>query len=162
MTSLIAIVGTLVGSVGTYLIQRSTVRQQSWLAHAEALRRGRLDAFASYGGALHSYHKARMDRWHVVNRDRPTDAEASRSEVYALRTVVFDRRIRLRLLVASDDLITIGTDVIDTIDAIDPDCSHEEYLAACESSWTAIEQFIDHTRDYLETASTSAQPAALE
>ncbi|MDR7311405.1 hypothetical protein J2S40_002463 [Nocardioides luteus] len=134
MTSLIAILGTLIGSAGTYLIQRSTVRQQSSLAQAETLRRNRLEAFAAYGGALHSYRKARMDRWHVLNGSRRADPEPSRDEVYALRTVVFDHRIRLRLLIPGDDLIEVGTQVIATIDAIDPDCSHEEYLAACEAS----------------------------
>lgn len=50
--------------------------------------------------------------------------------------VVFDRRIRVRLLVPGHDLIALGTDVID---AIDPDCSRNEYLASWEASWTAVE-----------------------
>lgn len=152
-TSLIAVAGTLLGSVATFLIQRSTIRHQSNLARLEAMRGDRLDAIAAYGGAMHSYRKARMDRWHVVNGNNLDDLEDSRQAVYDLRTVVFDRRVRVRLLVDSDDLIAFGTDTIEAIDTIDPDVAHEEYLAACEESWTSIESFIDQARKHLAEAS---------
>lgn len=58
-TSLVAVLGTLLGSVATYWIQRSTVRQQEGLARAERLRQERVEAFTGYGGALHDYRVTR-------------------------------------------------------------------------------------------------------
>lgn len=148
-TSLIAVCGTLLGSVATYWIQRSTVRQQEGLARAERLRQERVEAFTEYGGALHNYRRARQDRWHVANGETTLDPDALRREVFELRAIVIERGYRVRLLVTAPDLVELGDQALKAVDVIGPRASREDYAAAREVSQVAIERFVDASRDYL-------------
>lgn len=148
-TSLIAVFGTLLGSVATYWIQRSTVRQQEGLARAERLRQERVEAFTEYGGALHNYRRARMDRWHVANGETALDPDALRREVFELRAVVIERGYRVRLLVTAPDLVELGEQAMKSVDVIGPKASREDYDVARKVSKAAIERFVDASRDYL-------------
>ena len=89
-TSLIAVLGTLLGSAATFLIQRSTIAQQERLNHAERLRQDRVDAFTIFGGALVNYRKTRMDRWHSARGDNNLDLGEARQASWVLRTTALE------------------------------------------------------------------------
>ena len=63
MTSLIAVAGTLLGSLLTYLFQRRTALRTEAAARSERLRQEQLAACAGFAGAITELKRAVMASW---------------------------------------------------------------------------------------------------
>ncbi|EGD40346.1 hypothetical protein ACWZJV_06300 [Nocardioides sp. WG-D5] len=144
--SLIAILGTLLGSGATYVIQRSTARQQQLLARTEKLRQERVDACASYASALLELRTSRMDRYHAVAADRE-DREHARRRSYEVRAIAQGARMRVRLLIPDPTLIALADEAIEAALAIKPQEPHKDFLERIEASQEAVDRFIDACRE---------------
>ncbi|NWF26308.1 hypothetical protein HW130_08490 [Streptomyces sp. PKU-EA00015] len=98
-TAVIAVIGTLLGSVATHLFQRQTAERSAALARAEQLRQERITAYSAFAGALVDYRRGQNDRWHRA-KEAPgsATAEEARIDSYRLRSSAHQALIRVQLV----------------------------------------------------------------
>ncbi|MEV6787885.1 hypothetical protein [Streptomyces sp. NPDC051098] len=98
-TAVIAVIGTLLGSLITHVFQRQTTERAAQLARSEQLRQDRISAYSAFAGALVDYRRGRNDRWHRARQtpDSPA-AEAARIDSYRLRSSAHQALIRVQLV----------------------------------------------------------------
>lgn len=149
--SVVAVLGTLLGSLATYAIQRSTVRQQQALAGAERRRQERVDAISAYAEALTTYRRVKMDRWHSVDEDRDGQ-DALRWRDYEMRAAAVSARLRVELLVDDQDLRVRCQLALEAVDAMEPGSPSEEYEQARNESRVALTGVVDTARKFLDRA----------
>ncbi|MFF8846913.1 hypothetical protein ACF08N_30055 [Streptomyces sp. NPDC015127] len=98
-TAVIAVVGTLLGSVATHLFQRQTAERSAVLARAEQLRQERIAAYSAFAGALVDYRRGQNDRWHrAMEAPGSVAAEEARIDSYRLRSSAHQALIRVQLV----------------------------------------------------------------
>jgi hypothetical protein len=99
LTSAVAVIGTLLGSVLTYLFQRRNADQTQAESRRERARQELVESFSSYASATMTLRRAEYDRW---NRRRESADGAEpvevRQESYKLRGEAWGTYFRLRLL----------------------------------------------------------------
>ncbi|MEV5612366.1 hypothetical protein [Streptomyces sp. NPDC052225] len=97
--ALIAVLGTLLGSVVTHYFQgRATVRSAE-LARAEQLRQERISSYSAFAGAVHDYRRGQNDRWFRAHENAPNAVvEASRFASYEARIAARAALVRVQLV----------------------------------------------------------------
>jgi len=78
LASVVAVAGTLVGSLSTYLFQRRTVERAEAMAREERLRQERLTAYTGYAGAVTELKRGAITLW-FHRRRSPRDEDAYRA-----------------------------------------------------------------------------------
>lgn len=149
--SAVAVLGTLLGSLATYWIQRSTVRQQQGLAEAERRRQERLEAISAYVEALTIYRRVRKDRWHSVNEEREDQDDVRRRD-NDVRAAAYAARRKVQLLVDDRAIREQCHQTLLLVDKIkhDTSTSVEELNERLAESRRAIDQLIDTARVLLD------------
>lgn len=105
ITSLIAILGTLLGATATYVFQMRTAKQARQSAREERLWQERLAAYSAFAGALTDFRKSQNDRWHRKQEDpKSSEYVAARDESYRQRAIATAALFRLRLVTPNQDL----------------------------------------------------------
>src|SRR4051812_14137480 len=105
MTSLIAILGTLLGATATYVFQMRAARQARQSAREERLWQERVAAYSAFAGALTDFRKSQNDRWHRKREDPQSAAyTAARDESYRQRANATAALFRLRLVTTNQKL----------------------------------------------------------
>ncbi|RPK46646.1 hypothetical protein EES39_12890 [Streptomyces sp. ADI92-24] len=86
-TSVIAVLGTLLGSTVTHVFQQRSARRTEANAQRERLRQGRLDVYGTYAGLLVDFRQAMLHHWFCVHEGRDPDDEVSlRNRSFELRS----------------------------------------------------------------------------
>lgn len=101
-TSVVAVAGTLLGSVITHVFQRLASDRGELFARSEALRQERIAAYSAFAEAVENYRHGQADRWY--RKKEAPDGEAfttARSEAHRLRTAA--RQVHYRVKLLTDD-----------------------------------------------------------
>ncbi|MCE7082420.1 hypothetical protein [Streptomyces sp. ST2-7A] len=105
-TSVVAVVGTLLGVVVTHHFQRrATVRGEEF-ARSEALRQERIATYSAFAAAVEEYRRGQADRWYGSRRD-PGGPEyiAVRDRAHHLRTAARQALYRVKLLTVDAEVV---------------------------------------------------------
>lgn len=148
ISAVVAVIGTLLGSLATYVIQRSTVRQQQALAGAERRRQERVDAVSLYAEALTTWRRIRSDRWHSVNESRDDQGSIQRTD-YEVRAAAVAARLRVELLVDDRKLRDECYTALSAVEAMRPGIPFEEFEQARNESRAALTKLVDAARELL-------------
>ncbi|MFJ9033930.1 hypothetical protein ACIRQP_36715 [Streptomyces sp. NPDC102274] len=151
-TSVIAVLGTLLGSGATYLFQRRTVLRTEEFTRNERLRQERIDAYCSFGGALANYRRGQMDHWFARHDGRVADASEVhelRREAQRLRAVAMEAMFRAELLTNSPALHAVGRQALKAVDRIPSAESRSELDQVRDVSRTLIYDFMAASRPYV-------------
>jgi hypothetical protein len=98
-TALIAVLGTLLGSVVTHYFQGRSTERAAGLARAEQLRQERISSYSAYAGALFDFRRSQNDRWFRAHEvPGSTEAEAARFASYEARTRARQALARVQLV----------------------------------------------------------------
>jgi hypothetical protein len=153
VTSIVAVVGTLLGSLATHYFQRRNRADAERFERGERLRQERVSAYTAFGGALVSLRRAQMDRWFAIHDERRSvDPESLRYETYRLRTTALEALFRVQLVTESKELIELGQRAIDNVDRLAPNLSREEYQVIRDESRQDIFSFVEAARGHVEVA----------
>ncbi|MGW2342223.1 hypothetical protein [Streptomyces sp. NPDC001661] len=97
--ALIAVLGTLLGSVVTHFFQNRAAVRGAELARAEQLRQERISSYSAFAGAVHDYRRGQNDRWFRAQESPGTsEAEASRFASYEARIGARQALVRVQLI----------------------------------------------------------------
>ncbi|MDT0456440.1 hypothetical protein RM550_11950 [Streptomyces sp. DSM 41527] len=124
LASVVAVVGTLMGSWVTYSFQRRSADRADRVRGQELLRREQLVAFSAFIGILMEYRKNLYLRWRLRDEAAPEEQRVrERDETYRLRAEAAHTLARLHLV--CDDAALSGGDQ-------PPECA--QLFAACGGS----------------------------
>ncbi|MFG2196028.1 hypothetical protein [Streptomyces sp. NPDC048639] len=105
-TSVVAVGGTLLGSVITHTFQRLAARRTEAFARSEALRQERMAVYSAFAGAVEDYRHGQAARWY--RKLEGPDGEAfiaARDEAHRLRTVARQSLYRVKLTTDDREVI---------------------------------------------------------
>ncbi|WP_340560655.1 hypothetical protein [Streptomyces sp. GSL17-111] len=144
LTAVIAVLGTLLGSSVTYVFQRRIAERTRQLDDQARGRQERLDAFASYAGALHNYRRMTVHRWLVANERPDTeDVNAITREIYEVRADAVEAGFRVQLLTDEPGVRERATAALRSITDLHDMCQTRDELDVHRAaSRTAIQDFI--------------------
>lgn len=103
MPVLIAVLGTLLGSVATYVFQRRSAEQAESVAHRRQLRSERMAVYSEFAQAVTELRRCQYSRWHDDRAGPGRDSEAA-LEARRLRGVAQHAVFRVQLIASSDAL----------------------------------------------------------
>ncbi|GHH77135.1 hypothetical protein GCM10017772_37370 [Promicromonospora soli] len=152
MTSVVAVVGTLLGSLATHYFQRRNRADAERFARNERLRQERVSAYTTFGGALVNLRRAHIDRWFAEHAQRGGDPESLRYETYRLRTSALEALFRVQLVTESTELIALGQQAIDDVDLLTSDLPAEDLPSARDVAKASIFGFVEAARKHVDVA----------
>ncbi|WP_346093321.1 hypothetical protein [Streptomyces olivaceiscleroticus] len=105
-TSVVAVVGTLLGSVITHAFQRQASRRSELFARSEALRQERMATYSAFAEAAEQYRHGQADRWYRKQAEPEGEAFlVARDEAHRLRTVARQALYRVKLLTDDGEVV---------------------------------------------------------
>lgn len=114
LTGLFAVVGTLVGSVVTHLLQRRNAEYAERSAREQRLWQERLQAYSAFAETAIEFRRAQYDRWHRHHEDPSSSAFVeARTESYRLKAVARQALFRVKLLSGDDALIAQADEIME-------------------------------------------------
>ncbi|MFD7308029.1 hypothetical protein [Promicromonospora sp. NPDC059942] len=153
VTSVVAVLGTLLGSLATHYFQRRNRADAERFERGERLRKERVSAYTTFGGALVNLRRAHMDRWFAIHDQRDgADPEALRYETYRLYTDAQEALFRVQLITESRELIDLGKQAIEGVDQMKPNLAAEEFAAIRDTSRQGVFRFMEAARRHVEVA----------
>ncbi|MFI5764667.1 hypothetical protein ACIA8F_27530 [Streptomyces sp. NPDC051563] len=137
LTSLIAVSGTLLGSIITLAVQRRTSAQAEVFARSRQLRQERLTTYSAYAGAVTALKQATVALWLRLQEapDDPGTHEAF-AECDRLGAAAENAQFQVRLLAKEPALVALA---VSAFDAVGPCARHPprpNWPAASRTCWT--------------------------
>jgi hypothetical protein len=99
LASVIAVLGTLLGSGVTHVFQLRAAERNEQSARDEKLRQERVEACSAYAGALLDYRRGQIHRWHLWHEERPAEEEAEhRARTWNQRSAAQQAMFRVQMI----------------------------------------------------------------
>ncbi|MEV0321055.1 hypothetical protein ACIBKX_17770 [Streptomyces sp. NPDC050658] len=159
-TSVVAVLGTLLGAGLTHLLQHRTALRAEQFTRDERLRQERIDAYCAFGGALANYRRGQMDYWfgrHDGRVREEAELHELRRESQRLRAVAMEAMFRAELLTDAPNLAALGRDALKAVDDMPTAETRNELQGVRETSRTLIYGFIEASRSHIPGLTEEAQ-----
>lgn len=116
LASLIAVAGTLLGSVITFAVQRRTSAQAEVFARSQQLRQERLTTYSAYAGAVTALKQATVALWFRLQEapDSPETRQAF-AECDRLGAATENAQFHVRLLAQDSTLVALAASAFDAV-----------------------------------------------
>ncbi|MFJ5291122.1 MULTISPECIES: hypothetical protein [unclassified Streptomyces] len=119
IASAIAVLGTLLGSGITLVVQQRTTDKGHQFARGERVRQEMLEAYSTYAGALVNYRRTLVHLWICVHEQPPPeDADQVRARTYDLRSRAQEALFRVQMLTDDAVLSSVAADVLTEVTAL--------------------------------------------
>jgi hypothetical protein len=145
LASMVAVAGTLIGSLSTYVFQRRIVERADAALRAERLRQERLAAYSGYAGAVSELKRGVITVW-FRRRASPRDEDAYRAarvESDRLGAAADTADFRLQL-VADDPVLRPLMDAVRAkVGAIDAAEDRQQLIVIEAEFEQAVRAFLD-------------------
>ncbi|NEA53407.1 hypothetical protein G3I60_04325 [Streptomyces sp. SID13666] len=119
LASLIAVAGTLLGSIITFDYQRRSTARAEDFARSVQLRQERLVAYSAYAGTVTALKQGTVALW--FHRQTDSDSPAARdafTECDRLGAATENAQFRVRLLAEDATLVALATSAFDAVGPI--------------------------------------------
>ncbi|MER5310383.1 hypothetical protein ABT034_21645 [Streptomyces sp. NPDC002773] len=127
IASAIAVLGTLLGSGITLVIQRRTTERGQQFTRDEQLRQERLDAYTIYAAALINYRRCLVHLWFCAHEQPPPEAaEVVQIRAYDLRSKAQEALFRMQMLTDDEELSREGERLLAEITSVHKTDSRSE------------------------------------
>ncbi|MZD07499.1 hypothetical protein GTW43_20780 [Streptomyces sp. SID5785] len=141
--ALIAVLGTLLGSVVTHFFQARASVRSAELARAEQIRQERIAAYSAFAGVLHDYRRAQNDRWYRAREDGPSGAaDASRFASYEARIAARAGLTRLQLVCGDATLRQLAVQAFEFTHCMHEAADESERDRRSRQAKTALDTFV--------------------
>lgn len=143
LASLIAVTGTLLGSVITFAVQRRTSAQAEAFARSQQLRQERLTAYSAYAGAVTALKQATVALWFRL-REAPDSPETRHAftECDRLGAATENVQFQVRLLAEDSALAALAASAFDAVTPLRTASARAELAAREQDLQDALDAFI--------------------
>jgi hypothetical protein len=143
-TGIIALAGTLLGSITTYVLQRRMVAEQMTMARSEKLRNERLASCSAFAAALTDLKRAVVSLWF----QRQGDPESKGARVAWIEADRFGAaaeaaRFNMLLLLPEPTVERLANDAFDSIEGIGNAKERADLIPAEQRFSDAVKSFIE-------------------
>jgi hypothetical protein len=148
--SLVAVFGTLLGAVTTYVFQRRAAVSATRDSRADRLREERLATYSAFAGAVTDYRSSQYRRWEFIQLDpRSPESTAATLESHRLRGVTRQIRWRIQLLADDQELVRLADAAV--IEARDMGSAGDltDRKRRHDLTGLAVERFVLHAATHL-------------
>ncbi|PJE96067.1 hypothetical protein CUT44_19950 [Streptomyces carminius] len=143
LSTLIAVLGTLLGAVVTHLFQRTATKRSQDFTAQQQLRSERMAVYSDFAGAVTEFRRGQHDRWHRKNEDPDSTAcFDARVEAYRLRGVALHALFRVQLIASSQALVDAAQHAYKLTSDAHRASSKTELSTLGEQARQALESFI--------------------
>ncbi|MFF7446029.1 MULTISPECIES: hypothetical protein [unclassified Streptomyces] len=143
LASLIAVAGTLLGSIITFTFQRRSSAQAELFARSLQLRQERLTTYSAFAGAVTALKQETVALWIrlQVDADSPETRHAF-TECDRLGAAAENAQFRVRLLAEDDMLVALAASAFDAIGPIRRASTRTELAEREQELQDALNAFI--------------------
>lgn len=153
VTSVIAVLGTLLGSSVTHVFQQRSARRLERNALDATLRRERLDVYGTYAGLLVDLRQALLHHWFCVHEGRDADDEAAlRKRSFELRSGTQHALFQLQLICDEPELTAAAVEAFTSVGAINRAQDRTDLDARRDATRSLIDGFVGTARRYVQAA----------
>ncbi|MFD3325959.1 hypothetical protein [Streptomyces sp. NPDC058701] len=153
LTSVIAVLGTLLGSTVTHVFQQRSARRTERTALDAQLRRERLDAYGTYAGLLVDFRQASLHHWFCVHEGRDAEDEAAlRKRSFELRSGAQHALFQLQLIADEPELTTAAVEAFAAVGAVNRARDRADLDARRDVTRELIDGFVDTARRCVRAA----------
>ncbi|MGW3650015.1 hypothetical protein [Streptomyces sp. NPDC000878] len=143
LASLIAVAGTLLGSIITFTFQRRSSTQAEVFARSLQLRQERLTTYSAYAGAVTALKQGTVALWFSLRRDADSpETRQAFTECDRLGAATENAQFRVRLLAEDDMLVTLAASASDAISPIRRAATRTELAEREQELQDALNAFI--------------------
>ncbi|MGW4030851.1 hypothetical protein ACWEFL_16275 [Streptomyces sp. NPDC004838] len=142
-TAVIAVIGTLLGSVVTHVLQSRTSDRAAAFSRAERLRQERIAAYSAFAGALVDYRRGQNDRWYRA-REAPggAAAEEARIDSYRLRSSAHQALIRVQLVCEDPKTLELAASAFEVTNCMHEAADEDDRSRRSEQARETLSEFI--------------------
>jgi hypothetical protein len=140
----VAVIGTLLGSIVTYVLQRRTAEHLEEIGRLASSRQELLNAFSAFAGDAVQYRLAELDWWH--RHDEDPDGETCRlakADAYRLRAQLIDAQLRVQLITADGGIRKLASEVVNDVSQIHKATTAEEREASAQVARDLLNEFVN-------------------
>jgi hypothetical protein len=149
LTSVIAVLGTLLGSVVAHAFQQRSTRHAQQHERAERRREERLTAFGTYAGLLVDFRQAMLHHWFCVHEGKDAEQETTlRARSFELRSDTQHALFQLQLLVEEPDLTAAAITAFTEIGKLDRPTRRADLITRRDTTRALIDDFVRAARQY--------------
>jgi hypothetical protein len=143
VSSIVAVVGTLLGATLTYLFQRRSTDRAMTVEFLRQLRAERLAAYAAFSTACTEYRRGQYNRWHqqIGSPDSPQAVEA-RQDSYRLKSIAQYALAQIQLVAHGQDLMTFAEQAYRLTSVMHDASDARQLEKAGDDARAALELFI--------------------
>lgn len=145
----LAIVGVVVGSVLTFVLQRQERRDAQAADQQERLRQDRILAYSEFAGRAMEYRKAQLAHWYR-NKQEPrivtADGEAAADAARVARAALWHALFRVQLLENDAARSQSAREIVELASEIDNAPTKDEAKQRADAVRERVRAFIDHAR----------------
>ncbi|MFD7712573.1 hypothetical protein ACFV6E_13655 [Streptomyces sp. NPDC059785] len=150
VTSVIAVLGTLLGSTVTHVFQQRSARRLERNARDERLRQERLEVFGTYAGLLVDFRQAMLHHWFCVHEGRDAEDEVVlRGRSFELRSSTQHALFQLQLITDEPELIAVAVDAFTTVGTIDRAEDRADVVIRRDATRALIDAFVGTARRHV-------------
>ncbi|MFD7206280.1 hypothetical protein [Streptomyces sp. NPDC059893] len=150
IASAVAVLGTLLGSGITLIVQQRTTERGHRFTRDERLRQERLDAYSAYAGALVNYRRCLVHLWFCLHEQPPPeDAEEVRIRGYDLRSSAQEALFRAQMLTDDATLSHAAAEVLARVTVLYKTDTRAELDARRTDTRDAIQQLVMTAKRHL-------------
>lgn len=147
VTSVVAVLGTLLGSTVTHLFQQRSARRTEQNSRKERLRQERLDAYGTYAGLLVEFRQAMMHQWFCEHEGQDAgDEVAIRRRSFELRSSTQHALFQLQLITAEPELVAVAVDAFTAVGKIDRAEDRADVINRRDATRDLIDAFVGTAR----------------
>ena len=143
ITGLAAIIGTVFGSVLTYVFQARSTRQAQQFARDQQFWQERLAACSAFAGVLTDFRRSQNDRWHREQED-PVGVPfiSARDESYQLRAKATAAMCRVQLVGGDTELGQLAERALNITTEVHKAADEEDRETRGEKARLAVQDFL--------------------
>ncbi|AKJ14965.1 hypothetical protein ABB07_34375 [Streptomyces incarnatus] len=147
VTSVIAVLGTLLGSTVTHVFQQRSARRTEHNARKERLRQERLEVFGAYAGLLVDFRQAMLHHWFCLHEGRDAEDEVTlRRRSFELRSSTQHALFQLQLITDEPELIAVAVDAFTAVGKIDRAEERADVIIRRDATRALIDAFVGTAR----------------
>lgn len=143
LSTLVAVLGTLLGVVVTHIFQRNSSKRAESFTLGQQLRTERLAVYSDFAGAVTELRRGQQDRWHRKREDPESPAHfEARTESYRLRGVALHALFRVQLIASCPEVVDAARAAYEKASSIPQATDRQELSTNGEQARERLERFI--------------------